>query len=299
MTRVALPLTPAGPLKAESLQAGLDAMTELGVTLTWPEGWRARLEERHHYLAGTDESRARMLLDAIDHGPDAIWLTRGGYGCIRTLEAAQAQDMKLFERPPVPLWAFSDGTALLAAWDRAGWPAWHAPPATQFARLDEMSRARTRAAWHVDQVTPFEGLETLVAGHAEAPLAGGNLCVLASLVGTPWQARLRGRIVLLEDTGERAYKVDRLFTQLVYAGCFEGIAGLALGTFTHVTDDQSQAIDDFFARAAPSLGVPVIRGLPLGHDVGNAPVPFGEASGWRARLEAEPDGPARLSFVRA
>ena len=129
-------------------------------------------------------------------------------------------------------------------------------------------------------------------------MAGGNLCVLASMVGTPWQADLRGRIVLLEDTGERAYKVDRLFTQLAYAGCFEGIAGLALGTFTHVTEEQSQAIDDFFARVAPSLGVPVIRGLPLGHDVSNAPIPFGEGSGWRGRIEAPDQGPARLSFVR-
>ena len=299
MSRLALSLAPAGPLKPDTLQAGLDAMTDLGVDLTWPEGWRERLEDRHHYLAGTDEQRARMLRDAIDHRPDGIWLARGGYGCIRTLEAAQTHDLKLFERPPVPLWAFSDGTALLAAWDRAGWPAWHAPPATQFARLDEMSRARTRSAWHVDQVSPFEGLETLAPGEAEAPLAGGNLCVLASMVGTPWQADLSGRIVLLEDTGERAYKVDRLFTQLSYAGCFQGIAGLVLGTFTHVTEEQSQAIDDFFARTAASLGVPVVRGLPLGHDVSNAPVPFGKGSGWRARLEAPSGAPARLCFVRS
>ena len=298
MSRVALPLAPAGPLKPDTLAGGLDAMVDMGIDFDWPEGWRDRLLARYDYLAGPDEARARTLADALALGPDAIWLARGGYGCIRTLQAADALDLDLFAGDPVPLWAFSDGTALLARWDRAGWPAWHAPPATQFPRLDERSRARVRAAWHADQVMPFEGLETLAPGHAEGPLAGGNLCVLASLVGTPWQADLRGRIVLLEDTGERAYKVDRLFTQLAYAGCFEGIAGLVLGRFTHISDDQAEGIERFFARTAATLGVPVVRGLPVGHDVDNAPLPYGQGSPWRARLEAPPEGTATLAFHR-
>jgi len=298
MTRSALSLAPAGPLKYTTLQEGLDAMEALGISLVWPEGWRERLHARHHYLAGTDATRAQALIDAMEYKPDLIWLARGGYGCIRTLEALLERDPDFFEREAVPMWAFSDGTALLAAWDKAGWPAWHAPPTTQFPRLDEMSRARTRATWHADQVPAFEGLEVLVPGEAKAPLAGGNLCVLASLIGTPWEADLKGRIVLLEDTGERAYKVDRLFTQMAYAGCFEGIKGLVLGTFTHVNPDQSLAIDDFFKRSAASLGVPVLSGLPLGHDVGNAPVPFGSGSGWYAHIEAKAGQAGSLSFVR-
>ena len=298
MSPVALALAPAGPLKPETLQVGLDAMSALGITLMWPEGWRERLAGRFHYLAGSDEERAQALIDAHAYRPDAIWLARGGYGCIRTLDALARIAPDFFERDPVPLWALSDGSALLAAWDKAGWPAWHAPVATQFPRLDESSRARTRASWHAGQVPPFEGLRTLSPGQVEAPLAGGNLCVLASLIGTPWQADLAGKIVLLEDTGERAYKVDRLFTQLAYSGAFEGIAGMALGTFSQVTEDQAQGIDDFFVRSAASLGVPVIAGLPLGHDVGNAPVPFGLGSGWRARIDAQADG-ASLSFVRS
>ena len=298
MTRTALSLAPAGPLRPDTLDDGLAAMEAMNIAFLWPDGWRDRLLTRYHHLAGSDEERARCLSDAIDLSPDAIWLARGGYGCIRTLEAAQALGLQLFDKPPVPLWAFSDGTALLAAWDRAGWPAWHAPPATQFPRLDELSRARTRAAWHADQVTPFEGLETLVPGIAQGPLAGGNLCVLASMVGTPWQAELQGRIVLLEDTGERAYKVDRLVTQLAYAGCFEGIAGLVLGTFTHVTEEQSRGIDAFFERFASTLDVPVARRLPIGHDIENAPLPFGQGSEWRAQLQASDAGSATLSFSR-
>jgi len=297
--RSALALAPAGPLEPATLDEGLDAMASLEISFDWPEGWRERLLDRGDYLAGPDEDRAKTLLEAIDRRPDAIWLARGGYGCVRTLQAARDLGLDLFDRPAVPLWAFSDGTTLLAAWDRAAWPAWHAPPATQFPRLDELSRARVRAAWHADHVAPYEGLETLAPGEAEGPMAGGNLCVLASLIGTPWQVDLRGRIVLIEDTGERAYKVDRLFTQLAYAGCFEGIAGLVIGRFTHIHVQQSAAIAAFFARSAASLGVPVVGGIPIGHDLENAPLPFGQGSPWRARIEAPAGAAARLSFVPA
>ncbi len=298
MSPTALSLAPAGPLKADTLDEGLAAMAAMEIALDWPEAWRDRLLERAAYLAGSDEMRARTLAEALDRTPDAIWMARGGYGCIRTLQAAEDLGLDLFARTPVPLWAFSDGTTLLAQWDRAGWPAWHAPPTTQIPRLCELSRARVRAAWHAEQVAPFQGLETLAPGTAQGALAGGNLCVLASLVGTPWQADLSGRIVLLEDTGERAYKVDRLFTQLAYTGCFEGIAGLVLGRFTQISEDQAAGIGQFFERVAPSLGVPVVRGMPIGHDVENAPLPFGQGSPWRARLEAPIDGPASLSFER-
>ncbi len=298
MTPVALSLAPAGPLDPTTLDAGLTAMEALGISFAWPQGWRERVLARADYLAGSDAARAGALHDAIVRGPDAIWLARGGYGCIRTLAAAEGMGLDLFDHDPVSLWAFSDGTALLAAWDRAGWPAWHAPPATQFPRLDALSRARVRAAWHGGHVAPFEGLETLAPGRATGPMAGGNLCVLASLVGTPWEADLRGRIVLLEDTGEYGYKVDRLVTQLALGGGLGEAAAIVLGRFTHVPDTQPALLDRFFERFASTLGIPVARGMPVGHDEDNAPLPFGRGSGLRAVLHAPAGQHARLSFEK-
>lgn len=295
-----LAIAPAGPVAADTLDDGLAALASMEITLAWPEGWRDRaLTGRTGYLAGDDTHRWRCIADALEQGPEALWMARGGYGCIRTLQAAQDAGHDLFAGPPVPLWGFSDGTALLAAWDRAGWPAWHAPPITQIGRLDISSRARLRAVWHANHPGAFEGLEVLVPGQARGPVGGGNLCVLGSLVGTPWAADLRGRIVLLEDTGEKAYRVDRLVTQMVLAGAFEGIAALVLGEFVNIHAAQAEAIDRFFEDLAPRLGVPVVRRLPVGHHVSNAPLPFGRATGWEAVLDATADdGSGALRFER-
>ncbi len=287
-----LAIAPAVPVQLDTLADGIEALAGLGIELAWPDGWRDRaLAGRVGYLAGPDALRWGVLVEALALQPQLLWMVRGGYGCLRTLLAAREAGHDLFAGPPVPIWGFSDGTALLAAWDRAGWPAWHAPPLTQIPRLDEPSRARLRAVWHADHVGAFEDLEVLVPGEARGPLGGGNLCILASLVGTPWEADLRGRLVVIEDTGEKAYKVDRLMMQLKASGALADIAGLVIGEFVNVHPDQAAGIDAFFEELAPTLGVPVVRRLPVGHHEANAPLPFGRATGWEGVLEAPAAGP--------
>ena len=288
MTGTARLVSPSGPATRSQLVAGVSQLQLLGVEAVWDEDVLARAA----YLAGSDRRRADELVAALETKPDALWMVRGGYGAIRTLEALAD---RLPACPPVPLWAFSDGTALLSAWGRLGWPAWLAPPVIQLPRLTRSSLRRIGQAWQSGFVAPFDGLEPLVAGRATGPMAGGNLCVLASLIGTRWQPALDGRIVVLEDVGEPAYKVDRLFTQLRLSGALDGCAGLVLGRFTDVDDQQSRLIEGFFEEVAPGLGVPVAAGLPVGHGRHNAPVPFGPP----ATLETAADGSvATLRFGR-
>ncbi|MCB9730665.1 MAG: LD-carboxypeptidase [Deltaproteobacteria bacterium] len=290
-------IAPSGPLHPDALDAGLARLAELGIAADWPAGWREGVMAADGHLAGSDEHRATQLRDAIVARPSAIWMARGGYGALRTLDAARRQG-ELFDGEPVPLWGFSDGTVLLSAWDRAGWPGWHAPPMTQLPRLDDESIARVRATWHADHIAPFEDLVTLAPGQAEGALAGGNLCMLASIVGTPWEARFEGRVVLLEEVGEPAYKVDRLFTQLRLSGAFDRAVALVLGDFSALDATQSAAVAAFFAAEAKTLGIPVVTNAPFGHDRRNAPLPFGEATGYRALVDAPEGGPARLVLRR-
>jgi len=284
-------VAPAGPLRPDRREAGIAALSALDIPASWGED----LSFRERFLAGSDEQRATALLDAVAARPRGVWMIRGGYGSIRTLAALGA---RLDDAPPVPLWGFSDGTVLLAAWVARGWPAWHAPPVVQLPRLDELSLARVRAAVHAGHVAPFEGLETLLPGEVSAPLAGGNLCVLTTAVGTPYEARLAGHIVVLEDTGEPAYKVDRMMTQLRLSGAFDGVAGFAFGAFTKVRPAELGAIREIVTEHAAAVGVPAVWGLPVGHDVVNAPLPFGAGSGFTAHLAATVEGGATLSFTR-
>ncbi len=89
--------------------------------------------------------------------------------------------------------------------------------------------------------------------------AGGNLSLLASLCGTRYQPSFAGRIVLLEDIGEEPYRVDRMLTQLLQAGAFDGVRGIALGSWVDCGDPYPVLRD----RLLP-LGVPVLAGLPVG-----------------------------------
>jgi muramoyltetrapeptide carboxypeptidase len=294
--RTALLVSPAGPIKEEVLDQGLQAAADLGITIEWPPGWRDNILNEDGFLAGNDVLRAASLLEALTLEANALWMSRGGYGCIRTLETSTSLAGGFFTQRPRPLWGFSDGTALLAAWDRAGWPAWHAPPISQLPRLDAPSRARTLAAWATGEVPAFDGLEIQVPGQATAPLAGGNLAVLASLIGTPWAADLRDRIVLLEDIGEAPYAIDRLLTQMILSGAFEGALGFCIGQFTGLSDRaKAQANEVVLQRLIP-LGLPMATGLPIGHESANAPMPYGAGAGRLAMLDVPDQGEAHLRF---
>ena len=101
-------------------------------------------------------------------------------------------------------------------------------------------------------------------------MIGGNLTVLASLMGTPWALDTRGAIVLLEDVAEHPYRLERALCQLLDAGGLRGAAAIALGDFYRCRPDSgAYTLGDVFKEHLEPLGIPVIFGLPVGHSVHN------------------------------
>jgi muramoyltetrapeptide carboxypeptidase len=135
---------------------------------------------------------------------------------------------------------------------------------------DAASQDRLRALLMEGAATRWEG-EVWVAGEAEGPLVGGNLCVLATLCGTPHQLNARGAILALEDIAEPAYKLDRMVNQLREAGAFDGVRAVLLGEFVQCAapPDADWGVVDVLREALSTLGVPVIAGLPFGHGARN------------------------------
>ncbi len=240
------------------------------------------LLERKGYLAGDDARRLAELARALsDPGVHALVAARGGYGATRLLDGIDIAAIRAANKLLV---GFSDVTALHVAWLRAGVRAIHGP---MVAALGDASGAlldRWIAA--VEGATPPElgGLEPIAAGTAEGPLVGGNLAVLAALVGTPYAPPIDGAILFLEDVGERPYRVDRMLTTLRHAGWLARVRGVVLGAFTEsAAGPDGVAIEHVLRERLSGLGIPVAAGVPAGHVDDNLELPLGAP----VRLDAD------------
>lgn len=268
--RVAV-LAPSSPVDESALLAGVERLRTWGFS---PEVvGSAAPAESPRYLAGADDVRARAWRAAID--PDAgfraILCARGGYGAMRLLEHLDTADLEGARE----LWVIgsSDVTAIHAALlARGARGCVYGPMPSTPAFLDEANGERLRALLSGSPPPTLHG-KGLVPGRACAPLSGGCLSLVAALAGTPYAIDARGTILLLEDVGERAYRLDRLLTQLRLAGTFEGVVGVAVGSLERCNWD-AIAADALLADRLGDLGVPVVTALDFGHGAHQASLPL-------------------------
>ncbi|GLW08298.1 putative carboxypeptidase [Microtetraspora sp. NBRC 13810] len=257
--RVAV-VAPSGPVEPDTLERGVAVLTGMGLEVSLG----AHVMRREGYLAGFDAERAADLAGAwCDPSVAAVVCARGGYGASRLLGLLDWDAMAAAE--PKILLGSSDITALHQAFAlRLGVASCFGPmPGNDVlggaGGPEPRSLASLRAALTAGP-EPVTGDRVLVPGRARAPLTGGNLSLLAALCGTPYAPRFAGRIAFLEDVGEQPYRIDRMLTQLLQAGAFDGVAGVALGSWVDCGDPMPVLAD----RLVP-LGVPVLAGLPVGH----------------------------------
>lgn len=264
-------VAPASRCTAEELRNGVRAVKELGLVPRVPEGL---FSSSAVLFSNSDAVRLKQLKAAL-YARDSklIWCVRGGYGSLRLLPA-----MAGWKRPAQAkiVLGYSDITTLHAFLNQKWkWPTLHGPLLDRLGR-GTMSAAEKRLLTGMlfGQVleVEFEGLKPLNSAARGARtvrgvVAGGNMAVLQSSVGTPNELDPRGRILFFEDTGERPHRVDRMLTQFAQAGWFAGAKAVVLGHFL-LSDarDRRQLWSDVFTRFAASVKVPVLRGLPVGHD---------------------------------
>lgn len=273
--RVAV-IAPASAFDRPSFEGGLAV-----VAARYDVHHRAALFERHRYLAGSDSRRLSELTDALlDPEIRGVFCARGGYGATRLLQYLGSVKLA----GPKPLVGFSDITALHLWLQSRGVASIHGPVLTQLPQLPVATHQRLFALLESSSPAPaLRATDTYVPGVAEGPLLGGNLSVVTRMLGTPWLASLDGAILLLEDLGERPYRLDRMWTHLALAGVFSRVRGIALGSFTNCEErDADYSAADVLRDLAVATGLPCAAGFPIGHGVMNEPVPLGT----RVRLDA-------------
>ncbi|BAL88587.1 putative muramoyltetrapeptide carboxypeptidase [Actinoplanes missouriensis 431] len=327
-------VSPAGPVRPEQAEGAARVLRGWGLrTRLGPHALG-----RRDFLAGTDDERLADLNDALrDPEVRGVICLRGGYG---TQRIADRLDFEAVRADPKLLMGFSDITALHAAlWCETGLATVHGPTGASLPDSAEAARRalmtsepitltgekptgaapaveRGLAVASAERGVAVAGAErgvavagtergvavsgTLLGRAVSGVLLGGNLTMLASNVGTPHQLDLRGAILLLEETGEAPYRVDRMLVQLERSGSLDGLAGIVLGRF--LPREPHEVIAEHVER----LGVPVLHGLKIGHDGPQAAVGLGvpahldpEAGTLTVQSACSPADPGRRSSATA
>jgi muramoyltetrapeptide carboxypeptidase len=238
--------------------------------------------ERDGFLAGSDERRSSELVRALA-APEvsAVICARGGYGSTRI---ASEIDFGALRAAPKWLVGFSDVTALHVEAQAVGVASLHAHHAAGLGRGDFHARQRWLDALEAPHAPRELRGQTLAKGRVRGPLVGGNLTVLFTCAVT---GRLRipeGAILALEDVTEASYRIDRMLSALRVGGHLRGVGGVAVGGFTDCLPGLHRVpVERVVERELARLGVPVVSGLPFGHDLPNEPLLLGA----EAELDAD------------
>jgi len=231
----------------------------------------------YYQYSGTDQQRQHDLQALLDN-PDvkAILAARGGYGCSRIVDGL---DFTAFAKSPKWLVGFSDLTALLAHLGTLGYASIHGPMVKTMAHEGgEQALESLRKALY------GENLNYSISGHllnrsgtCHGVVKGGNLCLLAHLVGSRSSVNTEGAILFLEDINEYLYNIDRMMIQLKRAGMLQNLAGLIVGQFTDVRDNADPAFGkaayEIIADHTEQYDFPICFDFPVGHVPDNRALP--------------------------
>jgi muramoyltetrapeptide carboxypeptidase len=255
---------------------------------------------KNGYLAGTIQERIDDLHAAFsDPEVKAVFCTRGGYGAAMLLDKI---DFNLIRRHPKIFIGYSDITALhLGIHQKAGLVTFHGP--TALSRFTDYTVDLFRRAIlspqplgtlgnpkESDPLRPRYLTRTMVGGKATGQLIGGNLTLIATTMGTPWELQTDGKLLFLEDVDEQPYSMDRMLTQLRLAGKFKNIKGLILGDCTDCRPrdfkpsfSSTLTLGEVYDQILGDLKVPIVTGMTIGHTADQITLPLGI----RATLDAD------------
>jgi muramoyltetrapeptide carboxypeptidase len=276
------PLCPGDPIAVVAPSSPFDRTLALRGLGWLHERYRvvfdASLFAQSGFLAGDDARRLGELTRAFSSDAKAVVAARGGYGLGRIAHRA---DWNAILAAPRWIVGFSDVTTLHAEAWRRGLASIHGPMVTGLGRADEHARTRWIAALEEPYASrTWSGLESLGAGVAEGPLVGGNLACLHACAAAGRLVIPEGAVVLIEDVGERPYRVDRMITGLIVGGHLSRASGVLVGDFDDCLPGPDRiTVDEVVRERIATLGVPALFGFPVGHGKRNDPVLLG---GWAA-----------------
>lgn len=277
--KVAL-IAPASAVPEDRLQKAIDFVRSLKLEpVVYPSCY---FSNRDGYLAASDAQRAKDILDAFaDPSIQGIWCIRGGYGSHRILPLL---DKDLIRSNPKWFGGYSDVTTLHTYLNQeCGLESYHCVMPSTESDADEFTHNWLKKALFgglSGTMAYPEGLtaRTLVPGEANGVLCGGNLSLVIASLGTPWEIDTRGKILFLEDIGEKTYRIDSMLTQLRNAGKFRDCEGIILGAWTDCEPEYPEKtllLKEVFEQLIVPAGKPALMDVPCGHTLPTMALPMG------------------------
>lgn len=278
-SRVAL-IDASGPVPEERLEPAIASVRALGLEpIVFPS-----CRMRHGYLAGYDRERAEDFNRAFaDPSIDGVLCIRGGYGAQRLMERI---DWETAAKNPKVFCGYSDVTILhLMLNQRCGFVTYHTPmPATEwYAGLDAYTeRSLKNAMFGVREPEilnpPDAPMVTIAKGVCRGVLTGGNLSLLSSSLGTPYEIDTKDKVLFIEEIGETPYRIDRMLLMLKQAGKLRACTGIILGAFTDCgapDGEKSLSLHEVFTELLLDEGKPILGAVQCGHILPTLSLPLG------------------------
>lgn len=262
---------PAGYMTKEKAQTCIDTLQKWGYEVLVGKTLGSKSK---NYFSGTDEERLNEFQAMLDEpSVKAILCGRGGYGVGRIIDQL---DFTSFKKIPKWIIGFSDITVLHAHINRNYKTATlHSPMAGAF------NDGGFKNKYVLSLKNALEGMKADYSfkthrlnhnGSVTAELVGGNLALLAHLIGTKSDVQTKGKILFLEDVGEQHYNVDRMMHQLKRSGKLDHLAGLIIGGFTDMQDTErpfGKKVYDLIHDLVKEYNYPIGFGFPVSHDKEN------------------------------
>ena len=270
-------ISPASVIEQEELTKVIEFLIAYGFKVKVGQ----HVLDQYGYLAGRDADRAADVNAMFaDDRVQAILTLRGGWGCNRILPLL---DYDLIRRHPKILMGFSDITSLLLAiYARSGVVTFHGPVGIStwnWFSLNYVERILLKKEAIRLQNLSSHRVETITPGKTRGRLLGGNLSVLAALVGSPYLPTWKNSILFVEEVKEEIYRVDRMLTQLKLAGILDQLAGFIFaGCFDCPEEEDNEpmlTLMQVLSALIKPLGIPAWHGSMIGHLKNKFTVPLG------------------------
>lgn len=266
-------IAPAGRLPINGLDEAVKVLTSWGLKVILAK----HVYDTDNYFAGTDAARLKDLQQAFDNPSImAVLCARGGYGVTRILEKIELEAIK---KSPKWVIGFSDITALHLKLENQGIASIHGPMGTSFTNENNHAAINSLKGLLFDGVSKVVINESGVrTGSVTAAITGGNLSLIMDSLGTTEEIDTRNKILFVEEIGEKTYKIDRMFQQLLRAGKLDNLAGLVIGHFSEINEGDTpfgESWQEVIKKITEPYSYPLAFGFNIGHEPENMSLVMG------------------------